>query len=211
MNGHLLNFMLIFILTCNILPINYVQEIYESFSGDGLVINQMLEEVNMSFFYPHSMHLDLLKNHPQTIPKLAQWLYEEWKSYDASLTLEKLIHSFGERLNNDQIPITFVVLKKGEPIACISLKEQSSPEFFDFPKNSIWMGSLQAIPEERNKGIGQELLKFAITIVRHLGQKWLYFYTSNANNVEWYVKRGAYVIETRLFRNHMITIMQIPL
>lgn len=175
------------------------------------MMNQALEEINQSFFYPHLMRLDLLKNQPQVLPQLAQWLYEEWQSYDASLTLDKLIQSFSERLNSDQIPITFVVLKEGEPIGCISLKEQSSPEFSDFPQNSLWMGSLQVIPEERNQGIGQELLKFSTTIARSFGYETLYFYTSKSINVEWYVKRGASVIEMRLFRDHMITIMQIHL
>lgn len=184
---------------------------YQSFRGAGRMITQELEEVNASFFYPHSMHLDLLKNHPETIPTLAQWVYEEWKSYDASLTLQKLIDSFSERLKSDQIPIAFVVLKKGHPIGCIGLKEQSSPEFSDFPKDSIWMGSLQVVLEERNQGIGQELLKFSKTIAKGFGYKRLYFYTSNYANVEWYVKRGAYVMETRPFRGHTITIMQMPL
>lgn len=175
------------------------------------MISQTLQEVNKSFFHPHSMHLDLLKNHPQVISKLALWLYEEWRSYDVSLTLEKLILSFSERLNSDQIPITFVVLKEGKPIGCISLKEQSRPEFFDFSRNSIWMGSLQVIPGERSQGIGQELLKFSTTIAKCLGYENLYFYTSNPVNVKWYVKRGAYVIETRLFHDHTITIMKMPL
>lgn len=173
------------------------------------MISELLKEKNRSFFYPLSMQLDLLKNHPQTILKLARWLYEEWKPYDPSLTLEKLIHSFGERLNSDQIPISFVVVKEREPIACISLKEQSSPELMDFPKNSIWLGSLQVIPEERNKGIGQALLKFCVSAVRSFGHTSLYLYTSNADNVKWYVDRGAEVIETRPFRGHTITIMQI--
>ena len=73
------------------------------------------------------------------------------------------------RLNNDAIPITFVVLKVGLPIGVISLKKETAPEFADFPQNSIWMGSLQVIPEERNQGVGQELLKFSQTIARQFG------------------------------------------
>jgi ribosomal protein S18 acetylase RimI-like enzyme len=190
---------------------SHIQEVYQSPKGNELMITQILEEANKSFFYLHSMHLDLLKNHAQTISQLAQWLYEEWRPYDTSLTLQKLIDSFGERLNSDQIPITFIVLKKGYPIGCISLKKQSNPELLDYPNNSIWMGSLQVIPEERNQGIGQELLKFSTCVARVLNYKSLYFYTSNFANVEWYIKRGACFIETRPFRDHEITIMQIPL
>lgn len=175
------------------------------------MIQQALQRENEDFFFPLSMQLDLLKNCPQVIPILAQWLYEEWKPYDASLTTEKLIHSFTTRLNNDAIPITFVVLKDGLPIGVISLKKETAPEFADFPENSIWMGSLRVIPEERNQGVGQELLKFSQTIAMQFGYEKLYFYTSNPENVKWYLKSGAQVIEERPFRHHEITLMEISL
>lgn len=175
------------------------------------MIHQALQDFNKAFFSPRHMNLDLLKNNPQAILTIAQWLYEEWHSYDSSLTLEKLIYSLNERLNIDRIPITFVVIKEGRPIGSISLKEQAGPEFSDFPRDSVWMGSLQVVPEERNQGVGCELLKFAAAVARCLGYERLYFYTSNAENVEWYVKRGAHVIGERSFRDHRISILQMPL
>ena len=175
-----------------------------------MVIYQILEEANNGLFFPIPMQVNVLKNCPQTIPTLAQWMYEEWHSYDVSLTKEKLIHAFNHRLNDDRIPLTFVVLKKTLPIGMISLKGRDH-EFSDFPENSLWMGSLQVIPEERNKGIGQALLKFAATVAKRLGYEDIYFYCSNPAHVKWYGKRGAGVIEERSFRNHMITIMHMPL
>jgi GNAT superfamily N-acetyltransferase len=173
------------------------------------MIQESLQEENKDFFFPRCMQLSLLKNCPHVIPTLAQWLYEEWYPYDNSLTKEELIHSFTTRLNNDNIPITFVALKDDMPVGVISLKKQLDPVFLDFPDNSIWMGSLQVIPEERNQGLGQELLKFAKTIAKQLGYEKLYFYTSNPANIKWYLKQSAHVIEERLFRHHKITIMEI--
>ena len=175
------------------------------------MIHQILQEENVAFFFPRSLRLDVLKNCPQTIPTLAQWLYEEWHSFDASLTKEKLIQSLSKRLNDDKIPLTFVALKDTAPIGVISLKEQSDPEFSDFPKGSLWMGGFQVIPEERNQGLGQELLKFAATVAKLLGYEEMYFYTSKPMNVKWYLKRGARIIVERSFRNHMITIMHMHL
>lgn len=174
------------------------------------MIQQALQRENEYFFFPLSMQLDLLKNCPHVIPILAQWLYEEWNPYDASLTKEKLIHSFQMRLNHDAIPISFVVLKGGLAVGTISLKKQTAPEFIDFP-NSIWMGGLQVIPEERNLGIGQELLKFSQTIASIFGYDKLHFYTSNSANVDWYLRNGARVIDERLFRHHKIIIMETSL
>lgn len=175
------------------------------------MIHQALQKANDDFFFSHSIRVDILKNCTQTIPVLAQMLYEEWHTYDASLTTEKLVHSFNMCLNDDKIPITFVAFKNNKPIGTISLETESDPAFSDFPENSVWMGSLQVIPEERKQGLGQELLKLAAVVARCLGYEEMYFYTSNPANVKWYAKRGAYTIEERPFRNHMITIMHLPL
>lgn len=133
------------------------------------------------------------------------------EALDTSLTKEKPIQSFKIRLHNDVIPITFVVLKDGLAIGVISLKKETAPEFADFPQNSIWMGSLLVISKERKQGVGQQLLKFSQTIARQFNYEKLYFYASNPANVEWYLKRGAQMIEERPFRDHKITIMQISL
>lgn len=172
------------------------------------MIDQILHQTNSSFFAPLSMRLDLLKNCPQTIPILAQWLYDDWHSYDSSLTKEIAANSFAKCLKADTIPIAFVVLKNNIPVGVISLKRQNAPEFSDFPANTIWGGSLHVIPTERNKGIGRELSKFATIIAKSLGYPELYFYTSNPVNVKWYVKKGAQILENRPFRNHTVTIFK---
>lgn len=172
------------------------------------MISQILLEKNNYVFSPRSMRLNLLKNCPETIPVLAHWMYEEWHPYDASLTKEKLIDAFMMCLNDDRLPLTFVVLKDYSPIGVISLKEETAPEFSDFPQNSIWMGDLHVLAEERNQGLGHELLRFGQVVAKRFGYENLYFYTSNPANVPWYLNRGAYLIEERPFRNHRITIMQ---
>lgn len=175
------------------------------------IIQQALQEANTTFFSPRAMSLALLKDYPQAIPTVAQWLYEDWHVYDSSLTQERLIRSFHQRLNDDKIPVTFVAVKNATPIGVISLKEQTDPELSDFPKNSIWLGSLHVIPEERNKGLGQELLKNVAAIAKRLGIESVYLYLSNSTGVEWCRKRGAHVIEKRPFRGHEITIMGLSL
>lgn len=183
-----------------------------SFSDRNLeeraIIQQMLEQENSLFFSSRGIHLCLLKHCPEAIPTLAGWLYDEWKGYDASLTKERLISSFESRLNNETVPATFVIVKEDAPIGVISLKTQADPEFAGLSANSLWMGSLQVSPEERNQGLGQELLNFVYALTRQLGYERLYFYTSNPDNVKWYLKRGASVIEERPFRDHTVALMQ---
>ncbi len=176
-------------------------------------IHRALDAVNKNFYSPRSLRIDLLKNCPQVIPTLSHWLYDEWHTYDASLTLEKLITSFNMRLNDDRIPITFVTLRGEEPIGVITLKDRqgAGPEFNDFPETSLWMGSLQVVPEERCQGLGHAMLKFAAGVAKSLNYHELYFYTSNPSNVLWYTNRGAHVLQKRSFRGTMITIMNMIL
>lgn len=178
--------------------------------GD-LVLHSTLQEVNRNVFSSYHIQLSYLKDCPQAIPTLADWLYETWHPYDASLTKEKLIASFKTRLNTDKVPITFVALKDSHPVGVISLKKQTSPELSDFPDTTLWIGGLQVAPEERNQGIGHELLKFAKSVAKYFGYEKLHFYTSDPNKVNWYIKNGAQILEKRPFRNHTITIMYLEL
>jgi predicted N-acetyltransferase YhbS len=210
MSKTLLPFLSFFLITNFISAVENLN-VKNTIRANASMIQEILQEENRDFFFPRSLRLDLLKNCPQQIPILAQWVYEEWHPYDVSLTKEILIQSFVTRLNENKIPISFVVLKNDIPIGIISLKKETAPEFSDFPENSIWMGSLIVAPEERNQGVDQELLKFGQTIARQFGYEKLYLYISNPAYVNWYLNRGADVIDERPFRNHRITIMEIPL
>ena len=138
-------------------------------------------------------------------------MYQEWRSYDSSLTREKLFLSFNARLRNDKIPFTVVALKDGIVIGTISLKQQDEREFTALSGDSPWLGSLHVVLGERNKGLGEGLVKIMKTIARELGHKSIFMYTSNPSNIAWYHKRGAHFLKTCCFRNHTVTIMEIPL
>lgn len=157
------------------------------------------------------IQIDFLKNHPHTIPTIAAWIYDEWRPYDSSLTKARLIAGLKQRLNDDKIPFTLIALRNSIPIGTISLKEQNEPELTDFPQGIPWLGSLQVVPKERNKGVGHRLLSQIKEQALLLGHKKVLFYTSNPTNLQWLQKRGAQLVETRPFRNHIITIMQISL
>jgi len=183
----------------------------DALQKNRLIIEETLQTSNEETFSPKNMQIQLLKNCPETIPTLANWIYQEWHPYDSSLTKQKLITGFGKRLNDDRIPLAVVVLKEGLPIGTISLKENEDPEFANFAVGNPWLGSFQITEAERNKGLGTDLLKMAKTLAIGLGYKNIFLYTSNPANLEWFSEHGVHLIETRPFRNHEITIMQIHL
>lgn len=175
------------------------------------IIQETLHGGNENVFAPMGLHIALLKDCMHTIPTLVDWIYAEWCSYDSSLTKEKLLNGFKKRLNDDRIPFSIVALKNNLPIGIISLKFNDDQEFADLSHAHPWLGSFQIIAEERNKGLGKELLQILKGIAFKLGYTTLFLYTSNPANINWYKKRGAAVIETRPFRDGMATIMQISL
>ena len=172
------------------------------------LVRDSLHEINKTLFSNRSLHLDLLKNCPEAIPTLADWIYEDWHLYDVSLTKENLIKGFSQRLNDDKLPLTFVLSKSFKPIGVISLKENSIPELADLEDGSCWGGSFHIAEEYRKEGLGEELVKSVLRIAKQLGYHKIRFYTSDFQNVPWYTKRGAEIIATRPFRGHIITIMQ---
>jgi GNAT superfamily N-acetyltransferase len=174
-----------------------------------MIIQEVLREANEKVFGFKSLQLKLLKECPEMIPHIAQWQYNDWHSYDTTLTLERLIKSFEKQLTTVDFPFTIVVLQGGMPIGSISLKKEGEPEFSDISDKGPWVGSFHVIPRERHRGIGPKLYKVALTIAKRMGYEQVNFYTSNFSNVVRYVKKGAQVVETRPFRGHTVTLMKI--
>jgi predicted N-acetyltransferase YhbS len=173
------------------------------------IIQDVLQDANENIFGPRSLELKLLKECPEMIPYVAQWQYDDWHSYDTTLTLERLIKSFEKQLSAADFPFTIVVLKDGFPIGSISLTKEGEPEFSDISNKGPWVGSFHVISKERSRGIGPKLAKVVLAIAKRFGYQQVNFYTSDFSNVRRYVKKGAQVVETRPFRGHTVTLFKI--
>lgn len=154
------------------------------------------------------IHIKFLKEYPQIVPILAEWTYQEWHSYDDSLTVERAQHSFNSRMNDDQLPLTLVAFNGTTPIGMVSLKK-GEPEFKRYSGNSPWLGSLHVVSQARQKGIGKLLLTHARKHAGRLGYSEIFLYASNPEVPEWYQKQSAVVVDKKEFRNHTVTLMKI--
>jgi GNAT superfamily N-acetyltransferase len=173
------------------------------------VLQQTLQEMNQSI-HP-SLHLELLKYCQGVIPTFVDWIFTDWSPYDRSLTKEKLIEGYTRRCNDDQLPFTIVAFKNSHPIGVITLKANETIELADLENGSPWGGSLHVLAEERNRGVGETLATAIVTIAKRLGYREIFFYLSESQGVNWCTKRGAEILETRPFRNHVITILRFKL
>jgi|GEM_PF-1647779 len=172
-------------------------------------IEQTLQEINQN--QDQIFRIDVLKNHSEFIPTIADWIYEDWISYDLSLSKETLIESFKRKLTDEQLPFSLVAIKKGKPVGVITLKAREAAELSDLEAGNLWCGSLHVLFNEQNQEIGESLSKATIQIARRLGYNELRFYLSESKGVDWCTKRGAEIIEVRSFRGHMITVLRYQL
>ena len=190
---------------------NIASQVAQKYQGENVknVIQQTVEEINKTI--DSSTHIQLLKNCPEVIPTLAEWIYEDWSPYDRALTKEKMVMSFKGRLNDDQLPCVLVALKDSQPVGVISLKIHGDPELADLDNGCLWVGSLHVIPEERGHGVGEALAKSIVTIAKRLGYEEVRFYLSESKGAQWCVEHGAEILEMRPFRGHTIAILRYTL
>lgn len=174
------------------------------------IIRAALQEANGSaFFQTKGIYVGTTKDYPQTVEELAEWQYNDWHGYNASLTKEALREDFEKELQSESLPFTLVAIKNGKPIASIGLSTQAEPELVDFP--GPWPGSFHVVASERHQGIGKALGKILLTVAKSLGYKQVTFFTSNPQNVPMYVGIGATIVATKPFHDHMVTVMQLDL
>jgi GNAT superfamily N-acetyltransferase len=176
--------------------------------GEGSPIQEALQEANKN---GSSVNLILLKDYPALIPILAQWQYDDWHPYDASVTVEKYMQEFEKQLTASEIPLMIVAIKDGAPVGSIALYKEGEPEFSDLFDGSPWVDAFHVVPAERNQGLGQELVNAATAIAKRLGYRQLNFYTSVLANVGRYVNKGAEIVETRAYRGHTVTLIKLVL
>src|SRR5438552_1086388 len=69
------------------------------------LIQKIIEESNEMLFSKRGLHLELLKNYPEALPALAEWEYQNWHSYNTSLTSEQLEKGLCYLLNDNSLPI----------------------------------------------------------------------------------------------------------
>ncbi len=171
----------------------------------AVVIQETLEEAN------RELRIELLKNCPEQIPTIVEWEYQDWHSYDKTLTRERLFEAFNSSLNDDRLPLILVAFNGSVPIGVISLEAKGEPEFVDLEDGNPWGGSFHVVPEMRNQGIGAAMAQVIVTISKRMGYQKIHFFTSREEIVGMYASHGAKIIGLRPFRGHQVTVMEYTL
>ena len=68
------------------------------------------------------VRISYLVDHPEYIPQLAQWLFEQWDSILGEKTPEARIKKLNAHMNRDQLPIAWVAHANGQLLGTAALR-----------------------------------------------------------------------------------------
>ena len=148
------------------------------------------------------MHIDHLFNHPEHIPLVATWIYDEFWAGKPGSSVETFVALLRDARDPDRIPLSLLALADGRPAGTVNLIHSDSPSR---PHLHPWLAALFVVPELRSQGIGQALVRALLAEARRLRVPELFLGTDIPG---YYGRFGATVAERV---NDTLVVMRIVL
>jgi predicted N-acetyltransferase YhbS len=133
----------------------------------------------------NGVEISYLIEHPECIPQLAQWLFEQWGSILGEETPEARIKKLKTHLNRDQLPAAWVAHAKGQLVGTAALRVHDLEGREDL---TPWLGGVLVGPHFRRQGIGAALCAAVEDAARARGIQTLYLFTLDQQ--AWYTRLG---------------------
>jgi predicted N-acetyltransferase YhbS len=150
-----------------------------------------------------TLKIELLADHQNLVPLLAEWFYREWGGRSSNDTLQVFSERLLGRMNRDKPPLTLVAFNDKDPVGTAALKIR---EMETHPQYRYWLGSVYVTGNQRGLGIGSALVEAVIREAERLKIPELYLYTRVSESL--YSRLGWKEIERTFFRGRIVTIMK---
>ena len=131
------------------------------------------------------VRISYLIEHPEYIPQLAQWLFEQWGPVLGEKNLEVRIKKLQAHMNRDELPIAWVAHANGELLGTAALRVHDLEGREDL---TPWLGGVFVGSEFRRRGIGAALCATVEDAARSRGIQTLYLFTLDKQT--WYARLG---------------------
>ena len=152
------------------------------------------------------LQIAYLADHPEYVPTLARWFYDQWHDLHEGSTLQRYVDSVAARVNVGSLPTAFVARQDGRLVGSASLLLQ---DLESHPQLSPWLASVYVMPDARNQGIGSRLVRYATQEAERLGVDRLYLFTTDKEG--FYERLGWRFIEQVPSPGGPVSIMAVDL
>lgn len=151
--------------------------------------------------------IDLLKNHPEVIPKLSSiWHEVLGKIWMPEIGIEEIESLYYEELKQD-MPLTYIALDGASSVGSCTLQLNDEVR----PDLGPWIESLVVDPKYQKQGIGKMLLDVTVEKAKELGFDKLYLFAFDPAIPAYYQRFGWKKIGMDEFKSHRVTLMEIGL
>ncbi|HEY4255611.1 MAG TPA: GNAT family N-acetyltransferase [Candidatus Udaeobacter sp.] len=134
------------------------------------------------------VRISYLIDHPEYIPQLAQWLFEQWGSVLGEKNLVR-IKKLQAHMNRDELPIAWVAHANGQLLGTAALRVHDLEGREDL---TPWLGGVFVGSDFRRRGIGAALCATVEDAARSRGIRTLYLFTLDKQ--AWYSRLGWTVL-----------------
>jgi N-acetylglutamate synthase-like GNAT family acetyltransferase len=135
------------------------------------------------------VRISYLIEHPEYVPQLARWLFEEWGAILGEKTLEVRIKKLSAHLSRDELPIAWVAHANGQVFGTAALRVHDLEGREDL---TPWLGGVFVGSQFRHRGIGEALCATVENAARLRGVQVLYLFTLDKQ--AWYSRQGWTVL-----------------
>jgi GNAT superfamily N-acetyltransferase len=131
------------------------------------------------------VRISYLVDHPEFVPQLAQWLFEQWGTILGEETPAARIKKLKAHLNRDELPIAWVAHGNGQVLGTAALRVHDLEDRKDL---TPWLGGVLVGPQFRRQGIGEALCAAVEQQARSRGIETLYLFTLDLE--AWYSRQA---------------------
>jgi GNAT superfamily N-acetyltransferase len=150
----------------------------------------------------HGVRISYLIEHPEYIPQLARWLFEQWNTILGEKTPEARIQKLKAHMNRDELPIAWVAHANGQVFGTAALRVHELEGREDL---TPWLGGVFVGSHFRRQGIGAALCATVEDAARSRGIQKLYLFTLDKQ--AWYSRMGWTVLGPCVWRQRPGEIM----
>ncbi len=137
-----------------------------------------------------NMKIENIVFHPETVEKVAKWIYKEFGEEKEDISLEYVLKRFKNR-NLDDFPMLFIAIVDGSCAGVVSILNNDLGTRKDL---TSWLAELYVEESFRGNGIAEKLINTVINKCQKMNFDKVYLRTEHT--AEYYEQRGWSFLES---------------